>query len=112
MELTSNIFWIVLVVALGLPSAVVSFFMKRIEKSLERNEDARKEKEDKRIEHEELTARLIMASLGLAQATAEAVQRIPDSNCNGDMTVALNEAKLAKEAYRKLERELTAKALN
>lgn len=34
----------------------------------------------------------------LAEATAKAVQRIPDAHCNGDMTAALEEAaKIQKE---------------
>lgn len=109
--ITSSTLWIVLVVALGLPSAVVGFLVRRMEKKIDKNEKTREEKDDLRVKHEIMMIDLSMASLTLAEATAEAVQRIPDSNCNGDMTAALNKAREIQGKYREFEREQTAKAV-
>jgi len=38
----------------------------------------------------------VNAALALSEATARAVQRIPDANCNGDMHAALDYAKKVK----------------
>ena len=40
-----------------------------------------------------LTAQNGRATYALVEATAKAVQRIPDANCNGDMTEALKQAR-------------------
>ena len=53
-----------------------------------------------------------MATLALSEATAEAVQRIPDAHCNGDMHEALEFATSTKQKYRKFEREQMVKAIN
>jgi NaMN:DMB phosphoribosyltransferase len=60
-------------------------------------------KEAKRDEKEKTTEQLILMMLQmgkanniLAEATAKAVQRIPDAKCNGDMTAALAEAEKIK----------------
>ena len=39
----------------------------------------------------------IMASNSLSEATARAVQRIPDAHCNGDMEAALEEEEKVKK---------------
>ncbi len=48
----------------------------------------RREKEREDMEYNLLTA--VNASMALGEATARAVQRIPDAHCNGDMTAALS----------------------
>lgn len=54
-----------------------------------RNDAAEKrEKEREDMEYNLLTA--VNASIALGEATAKAVQRIPDAQCNGDMTAALS----------------------
>lgn len=101
----SNVWWVVFVVALGLPSLIVSTATKRIERKID-------DKTDARITHETMLIEMSMASLSLAEATAEAVQRIPDAHCNGDMHEALKASKGVKERYREFEREQTVKSLN
>ena len=49
------------------------------------------EKEEARKEFEVHMIKGIMASNTLGEATARAVQRIPDAHCNGDMDAALEE---------------------
>lgn len=63
---------------------------------------AKKSKESEEAQqraHEELMLQLIKgtwAAIALGEATAKAVQRIPDAHCNGDMHDALNYAASAK----------------
>lgn len=62
----------------------------------ERQEQERK-KEEARKEFELNMIRGLTASITLSEATAKAVQRIPDCHCNGDMTTALEEEGKAKK---------------
>ena len=100
-----------IVLAAGIPSAVVGILMSRLTRRIAKSDAARDAKEDARLRHEVMTIRLIMASISLSEATAEAVQRIPDAHCNGDMATALEQARAAKNEYREFEREQTIKAI-
>ncbi len=106
-----NAVWLVLL-SVGVPSALVGFFVRRIEKKLDKQEKARTEREKARIKHEKMMVDMSMASLSLAEATAEAVQRIPDANCNGEMHEALSEAKNVIREYRNFEREQVVRAVS
>lgn len=107
-----------LCMAAGVPSAIVGIFVwyfKRYvekrdaarEEEIRKREEAREEeyrkreeKREKEIEERERnTEKLMMlimqdchATYILADATARAVQRIPDAKCNGDMKSALEKA--------------------
>lgn len=55
----------------------------------------REEEEKQRKDQEDLVILLIegnWAAIALGEATARAVQRIPDAHCNGDMSAALKYA--------------------
>lgn len=80
---------IALVAAAGIPSALFAFWIRRFEKRLDAKEKAREE-------HEFLLIKSVNASIALGEATAEAVARIPDANCNGDMHAALDYAREVK----------------
>ena len=86
------------VAAMGVPSAFMGFLVWWLKRYIDKRESA-KEKREKNIEKLMLmsleTAR---ATQVLTEATARAVQRIPDAHCNGDMTSALERAaKIQKE---------------
>lgn len=97
---------------LGILSGLVALMFHRFEKRLDKRDKEREEKEKAKLEHDTLTLRLNFASLTLAEATAEAVQRIPDAHCNGEMHAALEKAKEVKEEYQKFETEHTVKSLH
>lgn len=78
-----------LILLLGIPTALTAFFFRRIEKRMD-------EKEKAREEHEFLVVKSVSAALALGEATAEAVQRIPDTHCNGNMHAALAYARQVK----------------
>ena len=109
--MTWSMVWAVLAAA-GIPSAIVGFLIARLNKKMDRRELANEEREQDRIKSQTMTIKLIMAALSLGEATAEAVQRIPDAHCNGDMESALNYAKQMKAEYRDFEHEQTVKAVN
>lgn len=103
--------WPVLV-ASGLPSALVGILIGRLNRRIARSDAEKDAKDAARITHVTMLVKMSMASLSLGEATARALQRIPDANCNGDMASALEQARLAKDEYRTFERELAAKSLN
>lgn len=102
--------WAVLLAA-GIPSAIVGILIGRMNKKIDRRDKAREELDAARLRNQVIQMELIAASLSLGEATAEAVQRIPDAHCNGDMHAALDYAKGVKAKYRDFEREQVAKHL-
>lgn len=93
-------------------SAVVGLLVGRLTKRIAQSDEVKDKKDQARLEHSALMMQLTMASLALGIATAEAVQRIPDTNCNGDMHEALNFAKDAKKEYRDFQQRQTAEHLH
>ena len=75
---------------LGILTGFVALLFRRFEKKLDKREQEKARKE----------------------ATAEAVQRIPDAHCNGDMHEALTTAKKAKKDYRDFQAEQTVEYLH
>lgn len=108
--MNAGMVWAV-ILAIGIPTSVVGLLFRRIEKKIEEGDRAKAEKEAAQVKNQAMMIKLAMASLSLGEATAAAVQRIPDAHCNGDMDAALNFAKETKEAYRDFEREQVAKVL-
>lgn len=105
--ITGKLMALLLVFASCVPSAVVGFAFWAMERKIEqrdkREEEERKkrqkeqdDREQKRQENEFITLKCITAALALGEATARAVQRIPDANCNGDMHDALEYAVTVK----------------
>lgn len=80
------------VIAMGIPTAITGLLVWW----LKRHIDRREAKAEEREKNTEKLMLMIMqnsrSTLVLAEATAKAVQRIPDAHCNGDMTSALEQA--------------------
>lgn len=92
-----------LLIAMSIPSAVTGFCFWLLERKIKKKdaEDQKKrekhqkdqdEKEKLREESQFLILQAVNASIALGEATAKAVQRIPDAHCNGDMHEALEYA--------------------
>lgn len=81
-----------LLIAIGVPSTIMGLLVWWLKRYIDKK-DAESERREKKTERFML---LIMqntrATNVLAEATAKAVQRIPDAHCNGDMTTALEQA--------------------
>lgn len=77
------------IIAMGIPTAVTGLLVWWLKRYID-NRDRQAEEREKNTEKLML---LIMqtgrATNVLAEATAKAVQRIPDAHCNGDMKAAL-----------------------
>lgn len=83
--------WEILAVA-GVPTAITGLIVWWFKKQIDKREEERKEREKNT---EKLMLYIMQTSKAtnvLAEATARAVQRIPDAHCNGDMTSALEKA--------------------
>ena len=81
------------IAAMGIPSAILGFFVWWLKKDIERREADRAAKEENTEKLMLMIMQTSRATNVLAEATARAVQRIPDAKCNGDMTAALEQAK-------------------
>ena len=91
------------ILALGIPSAITGFLVWNFERKIAKREAKREKEQEERHKkeaerekaREELqihTIQGVSAAIALREATAKAVQRIPDAHCNGDMHDALNYA--------------------
>lgn len=79
-------------IAMGIPSAVTGLLFWWLKHDIEKR-DRKKEEHEQNIEKVMLMImRTSRANNVLAEATAKAVQRIPDAHCNGDMKAALEKA--------------------
>jgi hypothetical protein len=97
----------ILIAAMGVPSAITGFCFWLIEHNIQKREQKEKAERDRRQreidrresvreKNEVCMIRCVGAALALGEATARAVQRIPDAHCNGDMHEALEYAKQVK----------------
>lgn len=85
-----------LIVAMSIPSGITGFCFWLLERRMEKREKEREKKEAVREKQEFLIVKSIGAAISLGEATAEAVARIPDAHCNGDMHNALEYAREVK----------------
>lgn len=84
------------VLAMSIPSSITGFCFWLLQNKLDKREAKRDEKEKIRENQEFLIVKSIGAAIALGEATAEAVARIPDAHCNGDMHSALEYARKVK----------------
>lgn len=107
-----------IIIAASIPSALTGFCFWLIEHGIQKREKKRegedlrrKDEEKQRRKDEEKREKLreqqelflvqgVGAAIALGEATAKAVQRIPDAHCNGDMHAALDYAAKVKHAQK------------
>ena len=80
----------------GIPAAVVSLIVWLFKRYINKCEKERRESEELIKTFRRHITLENRATYILAEATAKAVQRIPDAHCNGDMTKALDDAERAQ----------------
>lgn len=85
-----------LIIAMSIPSAFTGFCFWALERKITRRQKDVDAKEKARQENEVIVIKGVNAAIALGEATAKAVQRIPDANCNGDMHAALDYAAKVK----------------
>ena len=82
--------------AFGIPTAMTGFFFWLIQRKITAQDKAREERERNREKLDVMILQSTSAAIALGEATAKAVQRIPDAHCNGDMHKALDYASSVK----------------
>lgn len=87
--------WVWAFVAL-IPTTVMGMIAWSYKRRIEKAEKEREEQEKNKEQHEFMLVQATWAAIALAEATARAVQRIPDAKCNGDMHAALKYAEDVK----------------
>ena len=85
---------------MGIPTAATGLFVWLLQRWISKKEKKREELESKREKLQLQLVRSVNASIALSEATAKAVQRIPDAHCNGDMHDALDFAERIKREQR------------
>lgn len=103
-------FIMALIAAAGVPSAITGFCFWNIQRKISKRDKEIEEKEKAKEESELLLIKLAGASLSLGEATAAAVQRIPDAHCNGDMHSALEYARKIKHDHKDMLYETAVKS--
>ena len=95
----------------AIPSAITGFCFWFLERKIAEREEEEKEerkrrqremdeREERREQFEFHVLQSVNASIVLSEATAKAVQRIPEAKCNGDMSDALEYATRMKQEQR------------
>lgn len=96
MEITS----FTLAIVACLPSAITGLCFWLIENKIQKENSKREEREKLREKQELFLVQGVNAAIALGEATARAMQRIPDAKCNGDMHAALDYATKVKREQR------------
>ena len=100
-----------LVTLLGLPTAITAFCFWLLQQRITKRDKAQEEREQAREKNEVLIIKGMGAAIALGEATAEAVQRIPDAHCNGDMHAAREYARKVKHEHKEFLTEQSVQAL-
>ena len=99
------------VAAMGVPSAIMGFIIWRLERRIDKREKEQAAQEQGQKDLFVLIVQGTNAAIALGEATARAVQRIPDAHCNGDMHAALEYARKVKHAQKDFLTEQGVKAI-
>lgn len=89
-----------IVAAAGIPSAVFGLFIWWFKRYIDKRAKHDEERESNREKLNVALVQGVFAAISVSEATARAVQRIPDAHCNGDMTAALNFSRKVKNNLR------------
>lgn len=100
-----------LIIAASIPSAFTGFCFWMVQRKIDKHQKAQDKKETARKENEIIIIECMNAAIALGEATAKAVQRIPDAKCNGDMHAALDYATKIKHKHKKFITEQSIEAL-
>lgn len=87
--------WVWAFIAL-IPMTVMGLIAWHYKRRVEKAEAEKEKQENNKEQLEFMNVQATWAAIALAEATARAVQRIPDAKCNGDMHAALQYAEKVK----------------
>lgn len=100
-----------LVTLLGIPTAITAFCSWMLQRRITKRDAAMEARERAREKNEVLIIKGMGAAIALSEATAQAVQRIPDAHCNGDMHAALEYARKVKHEHKEFMTEQSVQSL-
>lgn len=86
----------------SIPSAIVGFLFWLIKRKIQKREDERAKRDERQEALQLIILDSVNGSINLAEATARAIQRIPDAQCNGDMHAALEAMERTKVRQQRL----------
>lgn len=86
--------------AAGIPSLISGLMLWEMKRKIEKTEKKREQHQQQQEALQVIILESVNGSIRLAEATARAVQRIPDACCNGDMHAALNDIATTKQRQR------------
>lgn len=89
-----------LIIAMSIPSAFTGFCFWWLERKIENRQKEQDKKDAARRQNEVIIIEGMNAAIALGEATAKAMQRIPDAQCNGDMHAALQYASDIKHKHK------------
>ena len=89
-----------IILIMSVPSAFTGFCFWMLQRKIDKRSNEQDKREEARLKNELMLIQKVDASLCLGEATARAVQRIPDAHCNGDMHEALEYAQKIKHEHR------------
>ncbi len=99
-------------VAMGVPTAITALCSWALQRRIMRREKKAEELERNRERLDVMLLQSTTAAIALGEATARAVQRIPDAHCNGDMHRALEYAAQVKHQQKDFLTSLGVHALH
>lgn len=86
-----------ILISMGVPSALTGILVWLLKRHIDKTEQKREKREHNREQLMLMIMQTSRATNVLAEATARAVQRIPDAHCNGDMSEALKQATIIQK---------------
>ena len=89
-----------IILIMSIPSAFTGFCFWMLQRKIDKRNNEQDKREEARLKNELMLIQKVDASLCLGEATARAVQRIPDAHCNGDMHEALEYAGRIKHSQK------------
>ncbi|MCI8372361.1 MAG: serine/threonine protein kinase [Lachnospiraceae bacterium] len=89
-----------IIVAMSVPSAFTGFCFWMLERRIADKQREQDRKDEARRQNEIIVIEGVNAAIALGEATARAVERIPDAHCNGDMHRALEYAEKIKHKHK------------
>lgn len=104
--------WLEIIKLFGIPSLVTGAIIGIWQRRQDKREAARERREVNREKMELFSLQELMAVSAISRATAEAVQRIPDAHCNGEVKAALEYERDIRHKQRDFLEELGIHALH
>lgn len=98
--------------AMGIPTAITAFCSWLLQRKIAARDKKAEQRERDREELDIVLLQSTAAAIALGEATARAVQRIPDAHCNGDMHKALDYAGQVKHRQKDFLTSLGVHALH